>query len=282
MSATPAPRLETFLETSGVPRFDLPEALEASYGPFGLPERVVYANFVASVDGIVAVPERPRSSALISGGDPADRFVVALLRACADAVVIGAGTFRAHGGPWTAENAYPDAAEHFAELRRRAGMDPAPTLVVVSGSGRLEGPESKLRGAIVATTTRTAENLRGPASGAAEIWPVGETDPLDPADVIAALSERGYRRILTEGGPTLMGQLLRAGAVDELFLTISPVMAGGGENPRPTLAAGVDLLAADPPRAHLLSGRSHGSYLFLRYACSRGTKRSKVGQGPDD
>ena len=282
MSATPAPRLETFLETSGVPRFDLPEALEASYGPFGLPERVVYANFVASVDGIVAVPERPRSSALISGGDPADGFVVALLRACADAVVIGAGTFRAHGGPWTAENAYPDAAEHFAELRRRTGMDPAPTLVVVSGSGRLEGPESKLRGAIVATTTRTAENLRGPASGAAEIWPVGETDPLDPAKVVAALSERGYRRILTEGGPTLMGQLLRAGAVDELFLTISPVMAGGGENPRPTLAAGVDLLAADPPRAHLLSGRSHGSYLFLRYACSRGTKRSKVGQGPDD
>jgi len=270
MSATPAPRLETFLETSGVPRFDLPEALEASYGPFGLPERVVYANFVASVDGIVAVPERPRSSALISGGDPADRFVVALLRACADAVVIGAGTFRAHGGPWTAENAYPDAAEHFAELRRRAGMDPAPTLVVVSGSGRLRGPESKLRGAIVATTTRTAENLRGPASGAAEIWPVGETDPLDPAKVVAALSERGYRRILTEGGPTLMGQLLRAGAVDELFLTISPVMAGGGENPRPTLAAGVDLLAADPPRAHLLSGRSHGSYLFLRYACSPG------------
>ncbi len=270
MSATPAPRLETFLETPGLPRFDLPEALEASYGSFGLPERVVYANLVASVDGIVAVPERPRSSALISGGDPADRFVVALLRACADAVVIGAGTFRAHGGPWTAENAYPDAAEHFAELRRRAGMDPAPTLVVVSGSGRLEGPETKLRGAIVATTASAADNLRGLPSGAAEIWPVGETDPLDPADVIAALSERGYRRILTEGGPTLMGQLLRAGTVDELFLTISPIMAGGGENPRPTLASGVDLLAAGAPRAHLLSGRSHGSYLFLRYACSPG------------
>ena len=47
MSATPAPRLETFLETSGVPRFDLPEALEASYGPFGLPERVVYGGMHA-------------------------------------------------------------------------------------------------------------------------------------------------------------------------------------------------------------------------------------------
>src|SRR4029434_7126491 len=114
MSATPAPRFETFLETEGLPRFDLPEALEASYGPFGLPERVVYANFVASVDGIVAVPDRARSSALISGGDPADRFLVALLRACADAVVIGAGTFRAHGAPWTAAKAYPAAGSSFA------------------------------------------------------------------------------------------------------------------------------------------------------------------------
>jgi riboflavin biosynthesis pyrimidine reductase len=278
MSATTAPRFETFLEAPGLPRFDLPEALEASYGRFGLPEQVVYANFVASVDGIVAVPERRRSSALISGGDLGDRFVVALLRACADAVVIGAGTFRAHGGPWTAENAYPDAAKHFAELRRCAGMAPAPTLVVVSGSGRVEGPQSKLRGAIVATTAGAAQNMREPTSRTAEIWPVGETDMLNPGDVVAALSERGYRRILTEGGPTLMGQLLRAGAVDELFLTISPVMAGGGENPRPTLATGVDLLASGSARAHLLSGRRHGSYLFLRYACNpedhEGTARS--------
>jgi riboflavin biosynthesis pyrimidine reductase len=215
----------------------------------------------------VAVPERPRSSALISGGDPADRFVVALLRACADAVVIGAGTFRAHGGPWTAENAYPDAAEHFAELRRRAGIAPVPTLVVVSGSGSLEGPESKLRGAIIATTPRAAETARKLAFNAAEVLPVGESDPLDPADVVAALSKRGYRRILTEGGPQLMGQLLRAGAVDELFLTVSPVMVGGGEKPRPTLAAGVDLLATGA-RGHLLSGRRHGSSVFLRYACN--------------
>src|SRR5262245_588418 len=270
MSPIPAPRFETLLETPGLPTFDLPEALVARYGRFGLPERVVYANFVASLDGIVAVPERPRSSALISGGDPAARFVVALLRACADVVVIGAGTFRAHGGPWTAENAYPDAAEHFAEFRRRAGMDPVPTLVVVSGTGRLEGPPSKLRGVSVATTTRTAENLSGPPSGTAEIWPVGGTDTLAPADVVGALSERGHHRILTEGGPTLMGQLLRVGVVDELFLTISPVMVGGGENPRPTLAAGVDLLAAGAQRARLLSARSHESALFLRYACKSG------------
>lgn len=269
-SASPALRFETLLEAPGLPRFNLPEAIEASYGPFGLPDRVVYANFVASVDGIVAVPEKPRSSALISGGDPADRFLVALLRASADAVVIGAGTFRAHGGPWTAQNAYPAAAGHFAELRRRTGMDPVPTLVVVSGSGRLEGPESKLRGAVVATSGHTAESRNVLASGAAEIWPVGEADTLDPASVVAALSERGYGRILTEGGPTLMGQLLRAGAVDELFLTISPVMAGGGEHPRPTLAAGVDLLSAGPEPAHLLSARRHGSYLFLRYACKPG------------
>jgi riboflavin biosynthesis pyrimidine reductase len=55
---------------------------------------------------------------------------------------------------------------------------------------------------------------------------------------VSALSNRGHERILTEGGPKLVGQLLEAGVVDELFLAI---LAGGGGDPRPTLATGVDL-----------------------------------------
>jgi riboflavin biosynthesis pyrimidine reductase len=64
-----------------------------------------------------------------------------------------------------------------------------------------------------------------------------------------------------------MSQMLEAGAVDELLLTLSPVLAGGGEDPRPTLAAGVDLLPSEV-QGRLLDVRGHGSYLFLRYAVS--------------
>jgi hypothetical protein len=59
----------------------------------------------------------------------------------------------------------------------------------------------------------------------------------------------------------LMGQMHEAGVVDELFLTLSPILAGGGEHPRPTLAAGVDLLPIGA-RGRLLGVHGHGSYLF--------------------
>jgi riboflavin biosynthesis pyrimidine reductase len=267
----PELEFQTLIEAPGRPAFELPESIGASYGTFGLPDHVVYANFVASVDGVVAVPELPKSSAIISGGSPADRFLVALLRACADAVVIGAGTFRAHRGPWTAAKAYPGAAGDFAELRRRLGLVPEPRLVVVTGSGHLDGARPKLRGAIVATTGQAADRVRELVGPDAEVVPIGETGPLDPAAVLATLAARGFRRVLTEGGPRLMGQLLQARAVDELFLTVSPLLAGGGQPARPVLSDGADLLTGDGPApARLVSARVHESYLFLRYVLERG------------
>lgn len=266
MASMPPHPFQTLFEDAGLPRFDLPDVLEATYGGFGLPAHVVYANFVASLDGVAAVPEVPRSSALISGRDPADRFVVALLRACADVVVIGAGTLRAHAGPWTAENAYPSTAAALTELRRRLGISSDPSLVVVTGSGLLDGESAKLRGAIVATSRRGAERARESAGEEAEVVAM---DPLDVREIVTMLSERGHERILTEGGPKLMGQLLQAELVDELFLTVSPIVAGGGQRPRPTLAASVDLLPAGPASARLLSVRRRGSYLFLRYGLPR-------------
>lgn len=275
---------QTVLEAPGLPAFDLPEGIETIYGKFGLPAQVVYANFVASVDGVVALPELPKSSAVISGGSPADRFLVALLRACADAVVIGAGTFRAHRGPWTAAKAYPDSAGDFAELRRRLGLAPEPRLVVVTGSGRLDGadradgadrPGPKLSGALVATTGPDAAQARELAELDAEVMPVGETRPLAPVAVLTALAARGYRRILTEGGPKLMGKLLQARAVDELFLTVSPLLTGGGEPARPALSDGADLLAGgDPAAVRLASARVHASHLFLRYFLEPGVDRT--------
>lgn len=70
-----------------------------------------------------------------------------------------------------------------------------------------------------------------------------------------------------EGGPKLMGESLKAGIVDELFLTVSPLIVGGGElQPRPTLAKGVDLLPGDPLPGQLLTVHRSDAYLFLRYS----------------
>jgi riboflavin biosynthesis pyrimidine reductase len=259
------PEFQALFEAPGLPRFDLPEAVERAYGTFGLAPRIVYSNFVSSLDGIVAIPGVDRSSALISGGDPADRFVVALLRAAADVVVIGAGTFRAHEGPWTSENAYPEAAQRFTEFRRTQGMGDAPRLVVVTASGDVGGSRSKLDDVIVITTADGASRLGKDV--AAEVVELGAAGSIDMQEAVGWLFEQGYRRILTEGGPKLMGEVLKARIVDELFLTISPLIVGGGEEqPRPTLASGVELLPDAAQSGQLLSLHRKDAYLFLRYS----------------
>lgn len=89
--------LSVLYKESGLPGWGLPAGLAAAYGgDLGFAEPCTYANFVASLDGVTALgPEHPASGSAISGREPADRFVMALLRACADAVLIGAGTLRA-------------------------------------------------------------------------------------------------------------------------------------------------------------------------------------------
>jgi riboflavin biosynthesis pyrimidine reductase len=260
------PEFQTLFEAPGLRALDVPAGIEEVYGAFGLASPVTYGNFVASIDGIVAIPGVSTASALISGRNQADRFVVALLRAAADAIVIGAGTFRAHEGPWTAERAYPDAAELFVELREGEGMRSHPTLAIVTASGNVGKTPSKLEDTIVVTTSEGAGRIEDAASGA-DVVPLSATGPIDVREVVHLLSGRGYSRILIEGGPTLMGESLRAGIVNELFLTVSPLIAGGGEmRPRTTLAAGVDLLPARLLSGRLLSIRRSNQYLFLRYS----------------
>lgn len=266
MTDLPVPEFQQLFEASGLPRFDLPEAVERAYGAFGLAPQVVYGNFVSSLDGIVAIPGVERSSSLISGGDPADRFVVGLLRAAADAVVIGAGTFRAHEGPWTPENAYPEAAQSFVELRRAEGMGDRARLVVITASGEIGGSRSKLDDVVVITTSEGAGRLGDDDAAGAEVVELGEGS-IDMQRAVGWLVDNGYRRILSEGGPKLMGEALKAQIVDELFLTISPVIAGGGEGQtRPTLASGVELLPGTVQKGRLQSLRRKDAYLFLRYS----------------
>ena len=102
----------------------------------------VIANFVSTLDGVVSYEIKGKSGgSTISGSDPADRFIMGLLRASADAIVVGAGTLRDVSAKslWTPEYVYPDAKDLYAEYRVSAQHKPEyPLLVIVSGSGRLE------------------------------------------------------------------------------------------------------------------------------------------------
>ena len=254
--------LQILFEREGLPAFDLPEPLRSGYGgPFGLGEQCVYANFVASVDGVVALRTREESGHIISGGSEADRFVMGLLRACADAVLLGAGTFRkASGHLWHAEQIHPACAPQFAELRRRLGLSPQPPLVLVTATGEIDPAQPALRDAIVVTTPAGEARLQGRLPPTTRV----ESGPIRLGPLLEKLRAQGYRRILTEGGPTLASQLAAEGLLDELFLTRSPSLFGRfAADGRKGLIDGVDL-AGRP--VDLLGVRRHESYLFLRYA----------------
>ena len=129
--------LELLYETDGLPRTPLPAELARIYdGDLGLGEECVYANFVVTVDGAVAIPAMPRSNEFIAGNSDADRFVMGLLRAFADAVLVGAGVLRASPrGTWRPDGIFPPAASEYAELRERLGTSAAPEVAILTGSG---------------------------------------------------------------------------------------------------------------------------------------------------
>ena len=124
-------------EDEDLPRWDVPAELTALYGgSIGLDEPCVVANFVESLDGVVAVPRLPRSHALLGDESDADRFVLALVRACADAVLVGSGTLLSSPkGTWRIDRAYPPAAEALAGLRARRGRPRKPHVAGVSTAG---------------------------------------------------------------------------------------------------------------------------------------------------
>ena len=251
-----------------MPAFELPQALAVNYaGSLGLPAQCVFANFVTSLDGLVALPGDTESGQIISGRNPADRFVMGLLRACADAVLLGAGTFRKSAGHlWQADRIYPQAAVEFAELRSRLGLQPAPVLVLLSASGDIDVTQPAMQHAWVVTTPKGEAALRGRLPETARLS-VLDSERLSQAQVLALLRSAGLQRVLTEGGPSLFAELVRDRLIDELFVTSAPALFGRfPHDERKSLADGLDLSGT---RLDLLSARRHGSHLFLHYAFQR-------------
>ena len=223
-----------------------------------------------TLDGVVAIPDIERSNALVSDESEADRFLVGLLRASADVVLVGSRTLRASGrGTWRPERVYPAAAAAFAELRRGRGRPERPAVAVLTAGGSLDPAHPILaEGALVLTTEGAAAEVRAAVPPATEVVAVNEGDLVDPALAVAALHRRGHAVILSEAGPTVFAQLLAARLVDELFLTLSPLVAGRGPGRRLGLAESVELLPGTRVETALSSLRRSGSHLFLRYEIS--------------
>jgi riboflavin biosynthesis pyrimidine reductase len=261
--------LELLWESDWLPAFDLPEELTRLYGGgFGVETPLLYANFVETLDGVVAIRSEPLTNRLVSGDSRADRFVMGLLRASADCVLLGSGTL--HGSPksiWTAERAYPDGADAFADLRRRLGLGPEPVLAVLTASGALQAEHPALEhGAVVLTTEDGAAGSARRLPAAVEVVPLGSGPSVDPVAAVEVLRARGFRSILSEAGPHVFGSLVAAGLVDELFLTVSPLLAGrSAPGQRLGLVEDEELLPGRAEPWRLRSIRRDVNHLFLRY-----------------
>jgi riboflavin biosynthesis pyrimidine reductase len=182
------------------------------------------ANMVTSLDGAAALAGR---SGGLSGA--ADQQVFAMLRALADVIVVGAGTARVEG--------YRPVRPRQEGVRwawLREGRAPSPPIAVVTRGLDLD-PASPLLAAspahartIVITTEAAPPGRRAAVATAGADIIVAGRESVDIRAAIGTLADRGHRHILTEGGPYLLNQIIEAGLLDELCLTISPLLAGPG------------------------------------------------------
>lgn len=252
----------------------LPSDFRSVYGgDWRLPAEAplyLYVNFCVSRDGRVSFNEPGHSSgAEVCGFDLRDRWLMGVLRARADAVLVGDGTLRADPGHlWTPEFVCPDDAEAFAGLRRAEGRRPHPLQVVLSAEGAIPRDAAVLREreleTVVATTAAGARSLRDVA--VIQVLELGE-DAVDLRRLVETLGERyGARTLLCEGGPRVYGSLLASGLPFDEFLTLSPLVLGeSAEGPaRPSLVEGVGFAPGEAPSSRLLSVRRAGSHLYLR------------------
>ncbi len=265
--------LETLFDDAEGDLLPLGPELSALYGTLRVPAHAdrphVVTNFVASVDGVVEVGPHG-TGADVSGGDARDRAVMGLLRAAADAVVIGAGNLRAEGDHvWTAERICPELSAPYAALRAALGKPPAPLQVVVTGSGDVDLSRAVFSGAVPFVTVTTAQGAARLSARRRDVPVVVPPPghgwiPLRAVLAAAGVGPRGF--VLVESGPTSTARYLEEGAIDELFLTSAPVLLGrGGATPSLGLVEGRSFAPGTRP-LRLVSARRGGSFLFLRYA----------------
>lgn len=234
--------------------------VSAHYGyPEGLTRCWVRGNMITSVDG--AATSGGKSGAL--GGD-ADRAVFGALRALADVIVVGASTALVEDY----SGVRLGAAER--DARRRRGQSEVPPVAVLTRSGRLTRDASLFQRTevppLVLTCTDATDDTRSHLGGLAEVVDASGSDPtsVDLHAALNALAQRGLVRVLTEGGPGVLGMFTDADLLDELCLTVAPVLVGGSSG---RIVAGAGEVRATLRLDRVLTD-SEG-YLCLRYSRGR-------------
>ncbi|MGD1224174.1 pyrimidine reductase family protein [Streptomyces krungchingensis] len=212
------------------------------------------ANMVSTLDG--AAQHDGRSQPISSA---TDMRVFGALRGLADAVVVGAETVRQEG------YRPARAREAFAALREAAGQGPAPAIAVVSAGLDLDFSLPLFTSPLVPTLVLTGaaadpDRIEAARAAGARVLIAGDGAGVDPARAVRALGDLGLTRLLTEGGPRLLGQLIAAGVLDELCLTVSPMLTAGGAQ---RIAGGPSVTV--PERFELVSLLEEAGFLYSRY-----------------
>ena len=241
-AAAPAPIVADDTELAAI--YAYPEPLDRPW---------VKVNFISSADGAVAVGGK--SGGL---GDANDKRVFRLGRTLCDVILVGAGTARVERYRGVKR------AEIDVALRLDRGMPPVPPIAVVSkrcsiAPDALLLTDTEVAPIIFTTSAAPAERRAAVAAAGAEVVLAGD-DEVDPKAVLAELDRRNLRRVDCEGGPTLFGTLIAADLVDELCLSVAPLLTSGDTG---RIAAGP---AAGTPVELRLTSVLHGSsLLMLRY-----------------
>jgi riboflavin biosynthesis pyrimidine reductase len=263
----------------------LPEDLAFLYGgDLRFPEHgdrpYVIGNFVSTLDGVVSFEVPGKSGGGDIGGfNEADRFIMGLLRASADAAIVGSHTLGqvASGHLWLAEHVYPEARDQYARYRRQQLNKPGPPLnVIVSGTGAVDLQRAVFRtpdvSALIVTSASGREFLQrnGVAALASTMVREMETNEgkIAPASILKLLrDEFSVKLLLHEGGPVLFGDFVAHGCVDELFLTVAPQFAGRDiKRQRPGVISGAAFLPETAPWLKMVSVKQSADHLYLRYA----------------
>jgi riboflavin biosynthesis pyrimidine reductase len=286
-------QITTLLDRNGaLDQTVLPEELRILYGgdlrfPAHDDRPYVIGNFVSTLDGVVSFEIPGKSGGGdISGFNEADRFIMGLLRASADAVVVGARTLRevAPGHVWLAEQVYPEARERYARYRQGVLNKPEPPLnVIVTGSGAVDLQRAAFRTLGVRTLIVTSPNGREllarngvAALASTEVRAIeAPGGKIAPPSILKLLrDEFSVRLLLHEGGPALFGDFVAHGCMDELFLTVAPQFAGRNVNQqRPGVISGVAFLPATAPWLKIVSVKQSADHLHLRYDSLRNHAR---------
>jgi riboflavin biosynthesis pyrimidine reductase len=233
------------------------DIVEAYTIPEGVGEHraFVRCNMISSIDGAISVNGR---SGMLGG--PADSHLFHVLRSLADVILVGAGTYRAEGyGPVR-------LSEDVQKARRARGQEAVPPIAVVTRSDMdWASPfftEAQVR-PIVVTTSDYDRGAMSRGEKVADFVVAGDTR-VDPARALEHLHRSGYRSVLLEGGPGLNADIVDAGLLDELCLTVSPrLVAGSG----PRVMAGPEL--AQPLELDMVHLLEEDGLLFYRLTVAR-------------